>query len=531
MSALLFVIVASLGLAGAATTGSTERVSVDSSGAEAADGSYESAITPDGRFVVFSSAANSLVAGDTNGVSDIFIRDRQANTTERVSVDSAGGQANGNGSYSPSITTDGRFVTFSSGASNLIVGDINSSSDIFIRDRETNTTGLVSVDTAGMQGTSGSVDPSISSTGRFIVFQSFAPNMVADDTNGAFDIFVRDLQTNTTERVSVDSSGAQAAGGSFNPSITPDGRFVVFDSVATNLVAGDTNSSSDVFIRDRQESATERPSVGAAAVEAAGGGSYSPAVSSDGRFVAFHSNATNLTPGDTNAQPDVFVRDRQAGETERVNVDSTGAQAVAGGFEPAISSDGRFVAFSSGAANLVAGDTNALSDIFVRDRQGGVTARVSVGNGGVQGVGGHAQSAAISPDGRFVTFDSGANNLVPGDTNGAPDIFVHDRLVSNNFLIAKPKLNKKKGTAKVKLTLPGAGKAELLGNKNVKASKKLLAGAGSANLAVKAKGKAAKALKTKGKVKLTLKFRFTPTGGEARTVSKKVTLKRKVRRR
>jgi Tol biopolymer transport system component len=233
----------------------------------------------------------------------------------------------------------------------------------------------------------------------------------------------------TTERVSVDSAGNE--GNSFvqrNASISADGRFVAFTSFATNLVPGDTNRRDDVFVRDRLTGTTELVSVDSAGNQG-NRDSGSPAISADGRFVAFHSVATNLVPGDTGNMTDVFVRDRLTGTTQRVSVDSAGTEGNGASVEPAISGDGRFVAFYSFATNLVPGDTNGDGDVFVHDRQTGTTERVSVDSAGNQGsaISDGFRKVSISADGRVVAFVSVATNLVPGDTNGGSDAFVHDR--------------------------------------------------------------------------------------------------------
>jgi Ca2+-binding RTX toxin-like protein len=320
--------------------------------------------------VAFNSDASNIVPGDTNNSFDIFLRDRLTNTTTRVSLDSAGNQGN-RFSYNPSISADGRFVAFSSFASNIVPGDTNGDSDIFVRDTLTNTTTLVSVDSAGNQGNSQSFITSISADGRFVAFTSNASNLVPGDTNDDPDIFVRDTLTNTTTRVSVDSAGNQANYNSYNPSISADGRFVAFNSVASNIVPGDANNSFDIFVRDTLTNTTTGVSV-----DSAGNPgnimSGSPSISADGRFVAFTSNASNLVPGDTNRERDlvgrhIFVRDTLTNTTTLVSVDSAGNQANSDSSSPSISADGQFVAFNSNASNLVPGDTNNSNDIFVVD--------------------------------------------------------------------------------------------------------------------------------------------------------------------
>src|SRR6476661_2636040 len=273
-------------------------VSVDSAGNLGNSGSTNPAISADGRFVAFYSEASNLVPEDTNGKPDIFVRDRLTNTTTRVSVDSAGNQAN-SFSNDPSISADGRFVAFTSGASNLVPGGTNNTSDIFVRATLTNTTTRVSVDSAGNQGNRDAYGASISADGGFLAFESFASNIVPGDTNNTSDIFVRDLLTNTTTRVSVDSAGNLGNVYSGTPSISADGRFVAFYSDATNLVPGDdTNSSRDILVRDRLTNTTTRVSVDSTGNQA-NSSSFAPSISADGRFVAFYSEATNLVPGDT----------------------------------------------------------------------------------------------------------------------------------------------------------------------------------------------------------------------------------------
>jgi Ca2+-binding RTX toxin-like protein len=230
-------------------------------------------------------------------------------TITRVSFDSAGNQGN-RSSYTPSISADGRFVAFYSEASNIVPGDTNNRGDIFVRDTLTNTTTRVSVDSAGNQANSLSVGSSISADGRFVVFSSESSNIVPGDTNNTYDIFVRDTLTNTTTRVSVDSAGNQENGTNFSttPSISADGRFVAFDSDATNLVPGDTNGRRDIFVRDRLTNTTTRVSFDSAGNQG-NGVSTTPSISADGRFVAFSSFASNIVPGDTNNTDDIFVVD------------------------------------------------------------------------------------------------------------------------------------------------------------------------------------------------------------------------------
>ena len=406
----------------------TERVSISSTGTEGDNNSYTSALSANGRFVAFQSYASNLVLNDSNNFGDVFVRDRQTGTTERVSISSADLQSN-NASYSAALSADGRFVAFTSDASNLVPGDNNNVSDVFVHDRQTGTTERVSISSADLQSNSSSSFPVLSADGHFVAFQSYASNLVSGDNNGQGDIFVRDRQTGTTERISLSSADLESNNGSNYPALSADGRFVAFQSDASNLVSGDSNGQSDVFVRDRQTGTTERVSLSSTGVQ---GNSYSYsfdlALSGDGRFVAFQSDASNLVSGDSNNTGDIFVRDRQTGTTERVSVNSAGLQSNGFSAAPTISSDGFSVAFISYASNLVSGDTNGQGDSFIHDRQNGITERVSLSSTGVQGnsnSGGNLP--ALSANGLLVAFTSDASNLVPGDSNGFSDIFVRNR--------------------------------------------------------------------------------------------------------
>ena len=398
------------------------RVSVASDGTEGNNNalSERPSLSSDGRYVAFESAASNLVPGDTNNAWDIFVHDRQTGTTERVSVASDGAEADSL-SYSPSLSADGRYVAFSSNASNLVPGDTNGVADIFVHDRQTGMTERVSVASDGTEGNTRSSYPVIWGDGRYVAFSSDASNLVTDDTNNSTDIFIHDRQTGTTERVSVASNGAQGNNSSDYPSTSADGRYVAFESIASNLVPGDTNGARDVFVRDRQTGTTEPASV-ASGGAGGNGHSYFPSLSADGRYVVFYSQAFNLVPQDSNGIEDVFVHDRQTGTTERVSVSTGGAEGNGTSAAPSVSADGRYVAFYSSASNLVFPDFNNRSDTFVHDRQTGTTERLSIASDGVEGDD-NSSFPALSADGRYVAFPSFASNLVTGDTNASMDVF------------------------------------------------------------------------------------------------------------
>jgi Tol biopolymer transport system component len=411
--------------AAGAATAKTKRVSVRSSGAQATDRSDDPSISANGRYVAFWSDAANLVSKDKNGERDIFVRNRKTKRTKRVSVRSSGVEVDG-GSGQPSISADGRYVAFSSMATDLVGIDTNLSNDVFVHDRKTKKTRRVSVPTGGGQADTSSWDPSISADGRFVAFSSLAKNLVANDTNDWNDIFVHDRKTKKTKRVSVKSGGGQSNGDSGNPSISANGRFVAFWSEATNLVAGDTNGKFDIYVHDRWKKKTKRVSVKSDGGQSNGDVDI-PSISGDGRFVAFRSDATDLVGNDTNGKIDVFVHDRRKKRTKRVSVRTGGAQASDSSVDPSISANGRYVAFRSRATDLVGFDTNGKFDVFVHDRWKKKTKRVSVKTGGAQ-ANDESGPPRISADGRFVAFASKATNLVANDTNTSDDIFVRGPL-------------------------------------------------------------------------------------------------------
>ena len=287
--------------------------------------SSEPSSSKTGRYVAFSSLASNLVPGDTNMVADCFVRDQYTKKTTRVSVSTSGTQGNSL-CWGPAISDTGRFVAYAANATNLVSGDTNGDQDVFLRDRVANTTTRVSVSTGGGQGSDESGDPAISGDGKIIAFESKADDLVPGDNNGTWDIFVHNRATGVTERVSVRSNGQEATGASRDPAVSANGRFVVFDSWARDLVYKDTNGKRDVFIHDRSTGKTKRVSINSA--ERQGNGNSSNAsVNAGGRFVAFESSAKNLVKNDGSSRVDVFVRDRQKGKTIRASLSSSGRAA------------------------------------------------------------------------------------------------------------------------------------------------------------------------------------------------------------
>jgi Tol biopolymer transport system component len=440
--------------AGAAPASATIRVSVASDGTQGNNmsGRFSApALSRDGQVTAFDSTATNLVPNDMGQFADVFVHDSSTGVTERVSVSTGGRQGNAD-SQRPSVDRHGRFVAFDSSAGNLVSHDTNQLLDVFVRDRARGKTLLVSGGMNGASGNGSSFGASISASGRFVAFVSDASNLVQGDTNNVRDVFVRDLVAGTTQLVSVASDGTLENSSAAPPSINADGTKVAFASFATNLVPNDTNDQFDVFVRDLAAGTTVRASVATDGTEG-DQASFTPAISGDGRSVAFASDASNLVPNDTNDRRDVFLHDLVANRTLRVSLTASGAQAngqsvgpgVRGGlvFGPAINFDGTRIAFDSVATNLVAGDTNTCEpffpdpgqcpDVFVRDLRARTTIRVSVASDGSQG-NDATTDPAMDGSGRTVAFFSAASNLVAADTNfciqfpivgHCPDIFDH----------------------------------------------------------------------------------------------------------
>jgi Tol biopolymer transport system component len=415
-----------------------ERVTVSSTGEEADNGSGDTTVdrtvSDSGRFVVFTSFATNLVPDDTNGGADVFVRDVTAGTTERVSLNSAGQEATSNfgspSSFSPSISADGRWVVFVTDARNLLPGDTNSNFDICLHDRETGATiGVTDPafdDTTrpvGQRKRSNGREPSMSADASVIAFVSNDGGFVPDDTNASDDIFVWTRSTGAYQRVSISTAGGQIGSGNSGtgtPRMSGDGRFVVFTTIAT-LVPGNTTGGTKVYLRDLQAGTTELVSVDANGLAVT---AHSPAISHDGRFVVFVS-AVSLVHADTNGKADLYLHDRQTGVLEFCSRTPEGIFFAGDVALPSVSADGRFIAFSGPGQSVRNGFTVLHPDIYVFDRQTGVTKEASIGVAGdATGVSGRP---CLSADGRFLTFESDAENLVDNDINGRRDIFLRDR--------------------------------------------------------------------------------------------------------
>lgn len=392
-------------------------------------------ISANGRYVIYVTKIDELT-NDTNRVSDVLMQDLATGSLSLISVSSQGALGNSPASTldRPAVSADGRFIVFASDATNLVAGDTNGEADLFLRDTIAGTTTRVSVATNGAQIPANTFQsaflPSISADGRFVAFQSNVPlgGIRGEGRTSDAAIFVRDVAAGTTTQVSVNSSGTAANAASLSPSISADGRFVAFQSLASNLVPEDTGIDYDVFVHDRLTRTTTLVSVNSQGQKGTGNStnevpdnnsSRNPVLSPNGRYVVFESGATNLVPNDTNGVTDLFMRDLQTQQTARISVSSSGNQANGSsglGFsKSAVSSDGRFVVFQSFADNLVPGDTNNALDVFVRDTVAGTTSRVSVNNDGQEPLSGFLRTASfdgsISADGGRIVFMSNGKNM------------------------------------------------------------------------------------------------------------------------
>jgi Tol biopolymer transport system component len=449
---VLFALFVGLWMTTRAHAEATWLVSTTADGQAGNNVSNYPSISDDGRYIAFESAASNLVAGDTNGVTDIFVHDRQSNTITRVSLGVGGAEANA-ASSSAKISGDGRHVVYLSTATNLAAGITNGRQHVFVYDRVMGTTACVSVSSSGTPASDNSFSPAISSNGRYVVFESYATNLAGTDADAVADVFLRDRGADyndtagVTTLISANTSGTQPTGESRFPAISRNGLFVSFAATGMTLVNGGASSARDIYLWDLNRNTLERISVASSAL-ANGDSSYS-SISDDGNTVAFASLATNLVSGDTNAKQDVFVRNRQTGITTRVSLSDSEAQSGYDSSFPVISANGRYVGFVSESSALyqrasktVSGDFDAISAatggggggggttipsvIYRRDTTQNVTVRVSSNNSGTASSA-TSNSLAMNADGTLIAFGSTGSNLAcSGDGNDVSDVFLRD---------------------------------------------------------------------------------------------------------
>lgn len=398
------------------------------------------AISADGRVVVFQSTSPNLVSGDSSGARHIYAYDRITKEMTRVSVNDSGKPGNKQ-SFGASISDDGRYVAFISDATNLVEGDSNDKQDVFVRDRKKSTTVRISVSNGGEQADKDCHEVVITADGRLLAFSSMASTLDENTNNRSADIFLCDRAAQFVRRITRSQEGYEADHDSGEPSISANGRFVAFYSHATNMVSNDTNRAPDIYLFDSLNGTTELISVASNRM-IGNRDSRRPRVSGDGRFVVFESWADNLVPDDKNETPDIFLRDRESKKTICVSTNMDGKPGNDESRDPRISDDGNFVVFTSYASDLVAGDTNNLPDVFLYDRKTRKTERVNLTDKREQAAG-RSGEAALSGDGKWVAFSSKASNLVEGDTNRSPDIFLANRSTKKMIRISDPKIKKK----------------------------------------------------------------------------------------
>jgi Tol biopolymer transport system component len=410
----------------------TKRVSVRSNGVEALDGDSASPdISANGRFVVFQSSASNLVRNDDNGAPDIFVHDRQTGKTRRISVKSNGQEAEVGGTSSdPDMTPNGRFIVFDSSAENLVPNDDNSAVDVFIHDRNTGKTRRVSVKSNGDQAEVGdSTDPVISDSGKLIAFTSLDEDLVPNDDNAFSDVFLHNRRTGKTRRVSVASNGDQTEeGANYSAAISGNGRVIAFTATGDDLAPNDANTIVDVLVRDLKTKETRLVSLRSNGDQGTGGDSSDPELSFKGLVVAFESHAIDLVPSDGNDAEDIFVHSRITKKTRLVSVNSAGDEGNGSSEDLDMTNNGRFISFESSADNLVAADDNNHEDCFVYDRKTKKMRRISLRNNGNESLVDGSDDPDISAGAKFGAFESGATDLVPNDGNVYRDIFVRGPL-------------------------------------------------------------------------------------------------------
>ncbi len=413
----------------------TELISRSPGGAVGDGDSQKPSISDNGRYIVYQSRATNLVTDKTTSRSDIFLYDRNTKMTTRINLAYDGSEANSS-SYNPQISADGTVIAFSSTSSNLIDDDTEGLEDIFVYDRSDGTITRVSVNSDDEAGDDDSTYPDISDDGRYIVFQSSSSNLDDEDDNGRINIFRHDRQTGKTIRVNYDFLGDISDHDCTYPVISDNGRYVAFQTYSA-LTPCDDNNDSDIFLRDINEKTTTLTSVTTYGC-VANNNSYHPSMSGEARYIAFSTYSTDLEiEDDTNHQQDVYIRDRQEMTTERVSISTNGEEGDGRsvGYGGNISSDGRYVVFSTNSSNLIDNDGNGGYDVYARDRTTQMTTREGVGHYWQQGTGDPpANTTVISANGKYIVFDSSSSGIVSGDNNGDWDIFIRDYLWSGPLI-------------------------------------------------------------------------------------------------
>lgn len=413
----------------------TELLTAPAAGGASTGAAFTSVITPDGRYVAFSSNARDLVAGttDTDDIVDVFVRDTRTGVTKKVSTGIGGAQGDGN-SQEPDITPDARYVVFTSFATNL-TEDAPEPGYVatYLKDLRTGTTTKIFTGERPPEDNRLDFDPSVSSDGSTVAFTSTSSALVPGDTNDQTDVFVWKRATQAITRVSISSGGDQAVGGESKDSqISGDGKTVVFRSGAANLVAGDTNEISDVFTHSLTSHRTTRISVGPQGQQATGGdvanhdGAGNPSISENGKVIAYEGNSLKgIVARDTGSTRQVYVYDQATGRTKLAAHTRNGGVAGPYNAEPVVSADGKYVVFSSDSNRIVNGDAGKDFDVFLREVAGNRIVRVTQGlNGEEPNAPATMWGSSVSNGGRSVTFTSTATNLVDNPVSGFGDLYL-----------------------------------------------------------------------------------------------------------
>jgi len=408
-----------------------QRISVSTAGVQADAACYLPVFSPDGTKVLFQSAATNLT-GASNGIRQLYVKTLANGIVRMVSSSAAGVAGDGATYHKPVFSADGTKVLFTSNAGNLVPGDTNGAADVFEKNLTTGAIRRLSTSSTGAQGDFGGSDGRYSPDRKSIVFLSYSTNLIATDTNGYTDVFVKELATGKVRRVSLTWDHKQTNDNSGeNVVYSPDGKKIAFNSAASNLVPGDTNGNLDIFIRDLATGAIARVNVNKAGGQSNGWDDAPPVFHPNGKEVVFVGVGTNMIAGDTNGTADIFAKNPTTGTVRRLSLSRSGHQLTGYSTQPAFDASGNVFAFVTTGSDALtiapppaAGPMVApLAEVIVKNAATGKTVRVSTTLAGVKADGSSADPD-VSADGKLVAFSSLATNLVAGDTNGVEDVFV-----------------------------------------------------------------------------------------------------------
>jgi hypothetical protein len=407
-----------------AAPGDITLASTSDAGVKGNDFSYIPSLSADGTKVALPSQATNLDPADTDSFVDIYVKDLASGDITLASTSDAGVKGNGH-SDRPGLSNDGMKVAFISNASNLDPADTDGIYDVYLKDLATGDITLASASDAGVKGNGDCFDPSVSDDGIRVAFWCFATNLDPADTDTTADVYVKDLATGDITLASTSDAGVKGSGlGSLDPSLSADGTKVAFFSFDVNLDPGDTDTAFDVYVKDVVTGDITLASASDAGVKG-NSSSFSPSLSASGNGVAFASVSTNLDPGDTDINRDVYVKDLVTGDITLASTSDAGVKGNGDSDRPGLSADGTSVTFQSLATSLDPADADTTIDVYVKHLATGDIVLASTSDGGVKGNGDSLMPTA-SADGTSVTFQSFATNLDPGDTDSTADVYVKE---------------------------------------------------------------------------------------------------------